>query len=51
MPLAGIEDNWLLVSKIPHPLTDEEHWPEIIDWMEERTKLYLDTLAGIEWAR
>lgn len=45
--LSGTEPNWLLVSKIPYPVSDEARWPEIIDFMEERSKLYLATLADL----
>jgi hypothetical protein len=46
-PLAGTEPNWLLVSKVPYTVSDEARWPEIIDFMEERSKLYLAALADI----
>jgi hypothetical protein len=47
VPLTGTEKDWLLVSKVPYPVSDEAHWPEIIDFMEERSKLYLATLTDV----
>jgi hypothetical protein len=41
------EPNWLLVSKIPHSISDEARWPEIIDFLEERSKLYLAALTNV----
>ena len=48
VPLTSqAEPGWLLVSKIPHPISDEENWPKVIDWMEERRSLYCATLADL----
>lgn len=44
---SSAKSDWLLVSSIDRPISDEAHWPEIIDWMEERRKLYLATLTDI----
>jgi hypothetical protein len=48
VPLTGDSlSNWLLISKLDIPLSDEARWPQIIDWMEERSQLYFATLSDI----
>ncbi|TPE47174.1 hypothetical protein [Amaricoccus solimangrovi] len=48
VPAAPRADlNWLYVSQIARSYTDEANWPEMIDFMEERSKLYLATLTEL----
>ncbi len=46
-PIYIGEGDWMFISKISHPISDEERWTEIIDWMEERSALYLATLTDL----
>lgn len=47
VPMVDPDSDWLLVSKLDIPFSAENRWPEIIDWMEERSRLYFATLQDV----
>jgi hypothetical protein len=46
-PFHDSDSSWLLVSKLEVGLADQSRWPEMIDWLEDRSKLYLATLSDL----
>jgi hypothetical protein len=47
VPLNEAGSDWLLVSKLDVPLSEQARWPQMIDFMEERSKHYFATLTDI----